>query len=86
MPQPAGRRWLACHTYSIRTFRRTWTTLATGKQDLYVLQVAGAKALRDYVLEGQVATAGLNDIWKVYSARSRKEGALLALCTGAYKL
>ena len=38
------------------------------------LQVAGAKALRDYALEGQVATAGVNDIWKVYNARSRKDG------------
>ena len=38
-------------------------------------QVAGAKALRDYALEHEVATGGLNSLWKIFSARSRKEGA-----------
>ena len=38
-------------------------------------QVAGAKALREYALEHEVATGGLNALWKIFSARSRKEGA-----------
>lgn len=37
-------------------------------------QVAGTKALRDYVLEVEVASGGLNGLWKIFSAHSRKEG------------
>ena len=32
------------------------------------------KALREYTLQGQTATAGLNGCWKVYAAKAKKEG------------
>ena len=46
------------------------------------LQVAGAKALRDYALAEEVATGGLNGLWKIFSARSRKEGDVKAQVWG----
>jgi hypothetical protein len=33
------------------------------------------KALREYTLQGQTATAGLNGGWKVYAAKAKKEGS-----------
>ena len=39
------------------------------------LQVTGTpKALREYTLQGQTATAGLNGCWKVFTAKAKKEG------------
>ncbi|KAK9916801.1 hypothetical protein WJX75_007226 [Coccomyxa subellipsoidea] len=32
------------------------------------------KALREYSLQGQTATGGLNGCWKIYSAKAKKEG------------
>lgn len=34
------------------------------------------KALREYSLQGQTATGGLNGCWKIYSAKAKKEGGL----------
>ena len=41
------------------------------------LQVLGARVLRDYQLGGLVATGGVNGVWKIYAARSKKEGGLV---------
>ena len=39
------------------------------------LQVTGTpKALREYTLQGQTATGGLNGCWKIFSAKAKKEG------------
>ena len=39
------------------------------------LQVTGTpKALREYSLQGQTATGGLNGCWKIFSAMAKKEG------------
>ena len=50
-----------------------------------LLQVVGARCLRDYTLQGQTATGGLNGIWRIYSARCRKEGGQSLARTAAYK-
>ena len=38
------------------------------------LQVVGAKVLRDYAIGVQVATGGSGGLWKIFDARSKKEG------------
>ena len=39
------------------------------------LQVTGTpKALREYSLQGQTATGGINGCWNIFSAKARKEG------------
>lgn len=38
-------------------------------------QVTGTpKALREYSLQGQTATGGLNGCWKIFAAKGKKEG------------
>ena len=37
-------------------------------------QVVGAKCLRDYTVQGLTGTAGPGSMWKIFAARSRKEG------------
>ncbi len=40
-----------------------------------LLQVTGtAKALREFSLQGQTATGGLNGCWKIFTAKAKKEG------------
>ena len=39
-----------------------------------ILKVVGARCLRDYSLQGQVATGGLHGVWKIFAARSKKDG------------
>ncbi len=43
----------------------------------------GARCLRDYSLQGQIATGGLHGVWKVFAARSKKDGEQ---SRGSYKL
>ena len=43
----------------------------------HILQVTGTpKALREYTLQGQSATGGLNGCWKIYTAKAKKEGGM----------
>ena len=42
-------------------------------------QVVGAKVLRDYHLGAQVASAGPGCLWKIHTARCKREGAANAL-------
>ena len=40
-----------------------------------LVQVTGTpKALREYTLQGQAATGGLNGCWKIFAAKAKKEG------------
>lgn len=48
---------------------------ATAKAQDQVREVVGnAKSLKDYVLGSQIASGGPESIWKIYAARSKKEG------------
>lgn len=38
-------------------------------------QVVGAKCMRDYTVQGLTGSAGPGNLWKIFSARSRKEGS-----------
>ena len=43
----------------------------------HTLQVTGTpKALREYTLQGQSATGGLNGCWKIFTAKAKKEGGI----------
>lgn len=37
-------------------------------------QVVGAKCLREYTVQGLTGSAGPGSLWKIFAARSRKEG------------
>ena len=37
-------------------------------------QVVGAKCLREYTVQGLTGSAGPGSMWKIFAARSRKEG------------
>jgi hypothetical protein len=41
--------------------------------------VVGAKVLRDYTVGGHVASAGPGCLWKIHTARCKREGAANAL-------
>lgn len=39
-------------------------------------QVIGAKCLRDYNMQGLTGSAGPGCLWKIFAARSKKEGVI----------
>ena len=39
-------------------------------------QVVGAKCLREYTVQGLTGSAGPSCMWKIFAARSRKEGMI----------
>lgn len=42
-------------------------------------EVVGARCLLDYNVEAQVASGGPCSLWKIYTARSKKEGERLLI-------
>ena len=42
-------------------------------------QVIGAKCLRDYNMQRLTGSAGLGCLWKIFAARSKKEGELSSI-------
>ena len=49
------------------------------------LQVTGTpKALREYSLQGQTATGGLNGCWKIFAAKAKKEGKASSIASATH--
>lgn len=55
-------------------------TASSTARDLQA-QIAGAKVLRDYNLQGSTIQIGPGGLWRLTTARSRKEGASLHTTT-----
>ena len=53
-------------------------TASSTARDLQA-QIAGAKVLRDYNLQGSTIQIGPGGLWRLTTARSRKEGAGLVI-------
>lgn len=56
-----------------QTAKELSTQAAVAAKDLSS-QVVGAKCLREYTVQGLTGSAGPGSMWKIFAARSRKEG------------